>query len=138
MEEKHAKKQSRAKVIIFIAVLAVLAVGMFAAYQTFMPKGQTGEKELTVTVIHGDKSERKFTCQTDAAYLGEVLVKEAIADGEDGQHGLFITSADGEAADDSRQQWWCITKSGKEVNTWADQTPIADGDQFELTLREGY
>ena len=30
------------------------------------------------------------------------------------------------------------TKGGEQVNTSADQTPIADGEQFELTLKEGY
>ena len=44
----------------------------------------------------------------------------------------------GETADASRQQWWCLTKGGESVNTSADQTPIADGDVFELTLTEGY
>ncbi len=39
---------------------------------------------------------------------------------------------------ESKQQWWCITKGGEQVNTSADQTPIADGEQFELTLKEGY
>ena len=29
-------------------------------------------------------------------------------------------------------------KGGEMVNTSADQTPIADQDQFELTLKEGY
>ena len=31
-----------------------------------------------------------------------------------------------------------VTKSGEMVNTGADQTPIADGDAFELTLTVGY
>ena len=50
----------------------------------------------------------------------------------------FGTEADGETADESRQQWWCITKGGETVNTSADQTPIHDNDQFEITLKEGY
>ena len=45
---------------------------------------------------------------------------------------------DGEQADDSKQQWWCLTKGGEMVNTSADLTPIADGDRYELTLKEGY
>ena len=51
---------------------------------------------------------------------------------------MFITTVDGETADDSKEQWWCITKGGEMVNTGADQTPIQDQDQFELTLKEGY
>ena len=51
---------------------------------------------------------------------------------------MFITTVDGETADESKEQWWCITKSGEMVNTGADQTPIQDQDIFELTLKEGY
>ncbi len=29
-------------------------------------------------------------------------------------------------------------KKGEQVNTSADQTPISDGDTYELTLTEGY
>ncbi len=63
---------------------------------------------------------------------------EALVEGENGAYGLFITSVDGETADDSNQEWWCITKEGGQVNTSADQTPIADGDKYELTLMIGY
>ena len=59
-------------------------------------------------------------------------------DGESGEYGLFITTVDEETADDSKQQWWCITKGGEQVTTSADQTPVSDGDAFELTLKEGY
>ena len=76
--------------------------------------------------------------QTDAEYLGKVLEDEQLVEGDQGQYGLFITVADGEQADDSKQQWWCLTKGGEMVNTSADQTPIADGDRYELTLKEGY
>ena len=51
---------------------------------------------------------------------------------------MFIQTVDKETADEGKQQWWCITKGGEQVNTSADQTPIADQDQFELTLKEGY
>ena len=66
-----------------------------------------------------------------------MLENELVA-GEIGQYGLFITTVDGETADDSKQQWWCITKGGEQGNTSADTTPIGDGDQFELTLTQGY
>lgn len=46
--------------------------------------------------------------------------------------------ADGETADESLQQWWCLTRDGESVNTSADQTPIHDNERFELTLKEGY
>lgn len=132
------KKASTKKIVLAVVVLAVVAVLMFLAYKVFMPKGQAGAKEIAVKVIHGDATEKEFTYQTDAEYLGEVLVSEDLVEGEEGQYGLFITAVDGEMADDSKQQWWCITKSGEQVNTSADLTPIADGDVYELTMMEGY
>lgn len=103
-----------------------------------MPKGMEGEKTITVKVVHGDGSEKDFKYGTNEAYLGAVIQENKLVEGEDGPYGLFMTSVDGEKVDDSKQQWWCLTKGGEQVNTSADQTPIEDGDTFELTLTEGY
>lgn len=132
------KKTSTKKMVLAIVILAVVAVLMFLAYKVFMPKGQAGAKEITVKVVHGDGTEKEFTYQTDAEYLGEVIISEGLVEGEDGQYGLFIKTVDGETVDDSKQQWWCITKGGGQVNTSADLAPIADGDVYELTMMEGY
>lgn len=119
-------------------ILIILCIGAGIFYAQSKPEPTVGAKEISVLVTHADQSEKNFTYQTDAAYLGEVLQENELVDGEIGQYGLFITMVDGETADDSKQQWWCITKGGEQVNTSADTTPITDGDQFELTLTEGY
>ena len=74
----------------------------------------------------------------DARFLRGALEQEKLVSGSESQYGLFITSADGETADDSKQQWWCVTKGGEQVNTGVDTTPIADGETYELTLKTGY
>jgi len=137
MEQKSQKQSSR-KVIILISALIIAAAAMFGIYKIFIPKGQAGAKAITVTVVHADESSKDFRYQTDEAYLGDVLKAEKLVEGTEGEFGMFITSVDGEEADDSKEQWWCITKDGDQLNTSADQTPIEDGDQFELTLTEGY
>lgn len=136
--EQKTQKQSSKKLILLIAALIIAAAAMFGIYKVFMPKGETGAKEITVTVTHADESSKDFIYQTDEAYLGDVLKTEKLVEGTEGEFGMFITTVDGETADDSKEQWWCITKSGESLNTSADQTPIEDGDQFELTLTEGY
>ncbi len=120
------------------ALLALLCVLVSVLYFQFKPQTTAGEKEISVVVVHANQEEKTFTYQTDAEYLGEVLTENKLVEGSQGEYGLFITTVDGETADDSKQQWWCITKGGEMVNTSADQTPIADQDQFELTLKEGY
>ena len=119
-----------------ILILLCIIAGIF--YIQSKPQPFVGAKEISVVVTHGDQTEKTFTYQTNAEYLGEVLLENELVDGERGQYGLFITMVDGETADDSKQQWWCITKGGERLNTSADTTPIGDGDQFELTLTEGY
>ena len=64
----------------------------------------------------------------------EAALDEKLAEGEQGPYGLFITTVDGETAQGSLRQWWCITKGGEKVDTGVDATPIADGDHFELTM----
>ena len=126
------------KTPLLAALLVILCIGAGILFHTNKPETVSGAKEIDVIVVHADKTENIFTYQTDAEYLGEVLLENGLAEGEVGSYGLFITTVDSETADDSKQQWWCITKGGESVTTGADTLPIADGDQFELTLMEGY
>lgn len=123
---------------ILAAILVILCMAAGILFHINKPETATGTKEIDIVVIHADKTENTFTYQTDAEYLAEVLLENKLAEGEAGSYGLFITTVDDETADSSKQQWWCITKGGEQVNSGADTLPIADGDQFELTLMEGY
>ena len=117
-----------------VAALALAAALMLGLWYFTRPQSQAGEKTIVVQVVHGDQSTKDFTCQTDADTLGEVLVEEKLAQGEEGPTGLFVTVVDGEEAQDSLRQWWCVTKDGEMLNTGVSSTPIADGDHFELTM----
>lgn len=98
----------------------------------------TGSKTITLTVVHGDGTSNDITVSTDAENLRDALEAEGIIAGEDSSYGMFVQTVDGETADDGEQEWWCLTKGGESLMTGADSTPIADGDQFELTLTVGY
>lgn len=133
------KKQTKKKnLILLLAVLVILCIGAAILVKITKPETSAGAKEITVTVVHGDGSEKDFSYNTDEEYLGTVLLDEGLIAGEDGDYGLFITSVDSEEADASNEEWWCLTKGGESVNTGVDTTPIASGDQFELTLTVGY
>ena len=122
------------KTVMAVAALALAAALMLGLWYFTRPQSQAGEKTIVVQVVHGDQSTKDFTCQTDADTLGEVLVEEKLAQGEEGPTGLFVTVVDGEVAQDSLRQWWCVTKDGEMLNTGVSSTPIADGDHFELTM----
>ncbi|MCL2343934.1 MAG: DUF4430 domain-containing protein, partial [Firmicutes bacterium] len=99
-----------------------------------------GSKTITVEVVFADGTVRDHTIHTNAKYLSDALEKQnpSLISGQKSAAGLFITTVDGVTANDGLQQWWCITKGGAQVDTGADQTPIADGDHFEITLTTGY
>ena len=90
---------------ILAALLIILCIGAGILFHTNKPQTLVGTKTIGITVVHRDKTENTFTCQTDTEYLADVLLENKLAEGESGSYGLFITTADGETADDSKQQW---------------------------------
>lgn len=137
-KDMKSEQKNTKKVILALAALLIVIAAFFGIYR--LTKGTTvqGAKTITIDVIHKDASLKTFEYHTDREYLGEVLTDENLVDGEDGPYGMFITTVDGETADDANQEWWCISKNQEMLNTSADQTPIADGEKYELTLTTGY
>ena len=124
--------------IIAAAILLVLVVGMLLIYNANKPAAQEGGKALTVTVVHSDGSNKDFAISTDAEYLRGALEEQNLIEGSESEYGLYVTTVDGETADDSIQQWWCFTRDGEMLMTGVDTTPIADGEHYEITLTVGW
>lgn len=125
---------------IWIAVIALVAVAavMLGVYFATREKPVEGGKEITVTVVHKDGSEKVYTCHTDEEYLGPVLLTEKIVQGDMGPYGLFITAADGEVADYNVDGgWWAVYKGEEQTTTGADAVTIADGDVFKIVYTVG-
>ncbi len=122
-----------------IVLLAAVALGMVGIYQLTREDPVEGAKEITVTVVHKDGSEKVFVCHTDEEYLGPVLVTEKIVADNIGQYGLYITTADGELADYNVDQgWWALYEGDTQCATGADQVVIEDGDSFRLVYTIGF
>ncbi len=130
-------KEKKKVIVAVVALIAAIAVFAGVYFAFGRPETSAGSKTVTIEVAAPDYS-NTHKIKTDAEFLGDALKEEGIIEGEESQYGLFITSVDSIKADDSKQQWWCITKGGADVMTGVDVTPIADGDTFELTLKEGY
>lgn len=132
------KKKGLSKVWLgVIALVAAIAV-VVGVYLFTRPETNTNQKTITVEVVLLDESSTTTTITTEAEFLRGALEQEGMVEGSEGEYGLFVTSVNGVAADDSKQQWWCFTKGGEMLSTGVDTTPIADGDAFEITLTEGY
>ena len=127
-----------AKKILGAALLVLMLAAVILAYLHFAPSAAAGDKLISVSIVHGDGSEKRFDIETDAETLRSALEQEGLISGSESEYGLFVTQADGETADETLQQWWCITKGGETVTTGVDDTMIADGDSYEITLKTGY
>lgn len=124
--------------IIAVAILLVLVVGALLVYSAFRSQPQEGGKKLAVTVVHGDGASKEFSFATDSENLRGALEEQKLIEGTESEYGLFVTTVDGETADDSIQQWWCFTKDGEMLMTGVDDTMIADGERYEITLTTGW
>lgn len=133
MSKKNSKKTVIAAVILVIVAALMLGVWYFTRQ-----KPVEGQKDITVTVVYKDKTSDKFEITTQQEFLGGALEENNLVKGEESEYGLFITEVNSVKADTANQEWWCVTKSGEQVNTGIDVTPINDNDSFEITLMVGY
>lgn len=124
-------------ILAAIALVAVIAV-MAGVFLTNRPQTSSGEKNVTVTVVHADGSEKAFVYDTDEEYLGPVLIEEGLVEGVEGPYGLEIHAVDGEKASwEENQSYWALFVGEDYATTGADTTPVNDGDEFKLVYTIG-
>ena len=125
--------------IIIAAVAVIVAAALFlGVYLLTRPETAAGDKHITVQVVHGDGSEKSFAYDTDAEYLGEVLLAEGLIAGDEGEYGLYITSVDGEEAIyETDGSYWALYEGEDYAQQGADQTPIQDGGDYSLVYTVG-
>lgn len=129
--------KDKKKVIAVVVLVAILAV-MIGLYAMTRQKTVEGAKTITVTVVHGEGSEKTFTYTSTSEYLGPVLIAERLVDGEEGPYGLTITTVDGETASwEENQSYWALYIGDEYATTGADTTPIYDGSIFKLVYTIG-
>ena len=90
-----------------------------------------GKGEKTVTVlITAEEQTLTFTIKTDKADLGEALREHGLTEEDNG----LIHTINGIKADfNDGGWWWMFTKNGEMMMLGANDTPIADGEQYEFT-----
>ena len=123
------------KLIIGLAIGLIVLIAAFAGvYIATRPEANEGAKNISVTVVYKDKTDKEFKINTDAKYLSDALLEEKIVTEEEHNGEGMYTVIDGEKADYSvDQSWWCVTKDGEMTNEGMDTLVIADGDKYEIT-----
>ena len=130
-------KKTKKIIVVGVVVLAILIAAFALFHETLMPKGEKGDKTISVTISYDDTT-KDVSINTSEAYLRGALEQEKLIAGDESEYGLFVKTVDGRTADDSKQEWWCFTKGGETLMTGVDDTPIADKEKFEITLTVGW
>lgn len=128
---------NKKKIIIGVVALVVVVAVLLGVYAAIRPDTTIGAKTVTISVVHKDGNEKVFEVHTDAEYLEGALLENEIVEDNQTEWGLYIITADGETVDEANQEWWCLTQDGEMLMTGASETPVNDGDHFELTFTEG-
>ncbi|HIY28095.1 MAG TPA: DUF4430 domain-containing protein [Firmicutes bacterium] len=126
------------KTLLGVGILVVAVAALLAVYWFTRPQTEEGVKQITVQVYTDGQMLRKHEIRTTEEYLRGALEQEGLIAGEEQSAGFYVQTVDGVTADESQEEWWCLTKGGESLTTGVDATPIADGDTFELTLTVGW
>lgn len=90
-------------------------------------------KKITVTVIHKDGTTKEFTYETAEEFLGPVLQKDGLIEGNEGPYGLEITKVDGEQAIYNEDKaYWALYEGEEYALQGIDTTPVTDGGVYKL------
>lgn len=92
---------------------------------------------ITLTVVHGDESEKVFTITTTEKTLRAALEQQGLIEGTEGDYGLYLQTVDGESVHESHHDWWQLTRNGELSELGVDHILISNGDRYELTFIKG-
>ncbi len=120
-----------------IITLSVILIAIITVFGVLLAIGkldtQKGNKDITVTVVYQDKTEKELEISTNAEYFGDALFEKGLVTKEEYKTGFYST-IDGIRADYTLDKaWWQIIKDGEMTTVGANELPIADGDNFEIT-----
>lgn len=116
-----------------VAVFAVLIATVTLIIALTKPVTQSGEKNISVTIVFSEENEKKYEINTNAEYLADALYQKELITEEEYKAG-FYTVIDGVKADyNVDKSWWCVTKNGEMTSVVMNELPIADGENFEIT-----
>ena len=119
--------------IITLSVVLAVVIALFAGVTVYKRLNtQKGEKDIKVTVTFLDESQKVYEINTDAEYLADALLEEKVIDSKS-KDGMYTVIAGEEADYNADGRWWSLTKDGKMTDTGLNDTPIKDGDSFEIT-----
>lgn len=127
-------KKSNKKIILAVAILAVVVVAMAAIFLLFRPKTAEGSKVITIEVVNSARESKLYEVKTDAEYLRQAMeeAKGLEFSGTESEYGLTLETVNGEVTDFNNGSYWGIFVNGEYGMYGIDSQPVYDGDAFRI------
>lgn len=127
-------KKSNKKIILAVAILAVVVVAMAAIFLLFRPKTAEGSKSITIEVVNSARESKLYEVKTDAEYLRQAMeeAKGLEFSGTESEYGLTLETVNGEVTDFNNGSYWGIFVNGEYGMYGIDSQPVYDGDAFRI------
>lgn len=98
-----------------------------------IPTLGTGEKSFTFEVINPDGSTAAYEIYTDTDTVGSALMELGLIAGEEGPHGLYVTTVDGHTLDyKDGGYYWAFYENGEYGTAGVDVTEITPGNSYSF------
>ena len=122
---------------MLLSLLVLLSLCACAAPQTDAPQPSGDEtqplKTITVTVVRKDGTSKDYTYQTQEEFVGPVLEKEGLIEGNAGPYGMEITKVEGvQAIYTEDKAYWAVYEGEEYALQGIDTTPVVDGRTYKL------
>lgn len=130
-------------VFLCLVMLLSLAACSTADTQdyTTVTDGQTigeGSKTFLLTITDGEGNVVNVTVNTDEETVGAALLALGLIAGDESEYGLYVKSVNGITADyETDGTYWAFYINGEYAMTGVDQTPITEGETYQLTVEKG-
>lgn len=127
-------------VLCFVLVLSLAACGGTTETTEFTPVSDgdvvgEGSTSFPLTIVDGEGNSITVTVNTDAETVGEALMETGLAEGEQGDYGLYIHVVNGiTAIYEENATYWAFYINDNYATTGAELTPIAAGEHYTLKV----
>lgn len=134
MTQTNTKKKST-KIILGVAILAVLIVGFAWVYTRFSAKPTAGTKKITIEVVDNNADTTAYNLNTDAEFLRQAMEEaEGLTfSGSESEYGMMVDTVNGIRADYTEDQaYWSFYVNDEYCNYGIDTQPVNDQDKFSI------
>ena len=128
-------KKTNKKLIVGVAVLALLVSLFEVMFFLFRRKAVQGAKSITIEVVDNNADSTMYDVHTDAEYLRQAMEEAEGLEfsGTESEYGMMVETVNGVTADwNVDQSYWGFFVNGEYCNYGIDTQPVADGDAFRI------